>query len=401
VDPGQKPPPLRKRPHYPSEWRWTFGLTQSYPHSGGMPGHMKIMLSMLGEGRGHMTQALAVKEIVEKAGHKVICAAMGAGTNRTVPEYFASAMGMPVMKIQTLEFSYRDNRKVDVLRTFAGVLRKAPGYWRGVRALRAMVREHQPDVIINFFEAITGLYALTSRKRPPVIAVAHQFMFGHPDYVRATGARLQQLVMRWLVRMTGAASTRMALSLYEARNLPERRLTVCPPLLRRQLFTLQPNPNGDFVLVYLLNHGYAGQIIEWHKRNPKTVLHCFYDKPDAPPEFRQDDTLTFHRLDGDKFLRMMAECKFVACTAGFESLCEAAYLGKPLFLVPVENHVEQQINALDAVRARIGVADTSFNLDRLAELPDRLDNAVYREWLARAESLLLETLNRVVQETRA
>ena len=76
------------------------------------------------------------------------------------------------------------------------------------------------------------------------------------------------------------------------------------------------NPAGNFVLIYLLNHGYAAQLIEWHKNNPHVALHCFYDKPDAPPEFRHDDTLTFHRLDGEKFLRMMADCKYVACTAG-------------------------------------------------------------------------------------
>ena len=101
------------------------------------------------------------------------------------------------------------------------------------------------------------------------------------------------------------------------------------------------------------------QIIEWHKSNPQIALHCFYDKPDAPPEFRHDNTLTFHRLDGEKFLRMMAECKYVACTAGFESLSEAAWLGKPMFLVPVENHVEQQINAIDATRLGLGVTETS------------------------------------------
>jgi uncharacterized protein (TIGR00661 family) len=167
------------------------------------------------------------------------------------------------------------------------------------------------------------------------------------------------------------------------------------------LFDLRPNPNGNFVLAYLLNHGYAEQIIAWHKKNPQTVLNCFYDKPDAPPEYRYDDTLTFHRLDGDKFLRMMAECKFVACTAGFESLAEAAWLGKPLFLVPVENHIEQQINAVDAVRAGLGVADTSFNLDRLSELPDRLENSEYRAWLNRADSLLLRTLEKAVAQKQA
>src|SRR5262249_6078512 len=161
------------------------------------------------------------------------------------------------------------------------------------------------------------------------------------------------------------------------------------PILRRGIFKIEPDRNGRFVLVYLLNHGYAEQLIEWHKAHPETVLHCFYDKPGAEEETRYDDTLTFHRLGGDRFLRMMAECKYVACTAGFESLAEAAYFGKPLFLVPVENHIEQQINAIDATNIGWAVNDSSFNLDRLAELPARLPNAAFREWLARAPSILL------------
>jgi uncharacterized protein (TIGR00661 family) len=265
--------------------------------------------------------------------------------------------------------------------------------------LKAIVRESKPDVIINFFEPLTGIYALTCRNRPPVVAVGHQFMYGHPDYVRAPGLRLQQLVMKWYVQLVGAASTRLALSLYEAPDLLQKNITVSPPLLRRQVFELHPNQAGDFVLVYLLNHGYAAQITEWHQRNPQVVLHCFYDKPDAPPECRYDDTLTFHRLDGDKFLRMMAACKYVACTAGFESLSEAAYLGKPLFLVPVENHIEQKINAIDAMRVGLGVTANNFNLDRLRELPARLDNGKFRAWLARADALVLQTLDRAVHGT--
>lgn len=362
---------------------------------------MKIMLTILGEGRGHMTQAMAVKEMVEKAGHQVTGVVLGLGAHRVVPAFFATAMNMPITKIPTLDFSYKDSRKVNLPATLANMVRKIPAYWRGLRSLKTVVRETRPDLIINFFEPLTGIYALTCRNRPPVVAVAHQFMCGHPDYVRAPGLRLQQLGMKWFVQLVGAASTQVALSLYEAPNLPGKNLIVCPPILRRHLFELQPDPEGNFVLAYLLNHGYAGQIIEWHKKNPQTVLHCFYDKPGAPAEFQHDATLTFHRLDGEKFLRLMAKCKFVACTAGFESLCEAAYLGKPLFLVPVENHVEQQINAIDAFRIGLGVADKSFNLDRLTELPDRLDSTGYRAWFNRADSILLETLNRAALGAKA
>lgn len=305
-------------------------------------------------------------------------------------------MTMPITRLPTLDFSFKNNRYVSLPATIGGVLKKIPRCWRGVKRIQALVREMQPDVIINFFEPLTGIYALTTRNRPPVVAVGHQFMYGHPDYVRAPGLRVQQFGMKWYVKLVGAGSTKLALSFYEAPDLPRKDLTVCPPILRRGLFELNPNPNGNFVLVYLLNHGYAPQVIEWHKKNPDVALHCFYDKPGVAAEERFDDTLTFHRLDGEKFLRMMAESKHVATTAGFESLSEAAYLGKPLFLVPVENHVEQQINAIDATRIGWGVTDASFNMDRLRELPEKLDNGKFRSWLNRAESLLLQTIERAV-----
>ncbi len=300
-------------------------------------------------------------------------------------------MKMPVTVVPTLEFAFKNNRSVNLPATIASVIRLAPEYVGALGRMSAIVRELRPDVILNFFEPLMGIYALTRHRRPPIVVVGHQFMFEHPVYIRAPGMKLQQLGMKWFVRLVGAASTRVALSLYEAPDLPRRSLYVCPPILRKRLFELQSRA-GDFLLVYLVNHGYSEHIIKWHQANPRAVIHCFYDKPGAPPEFRHDDTLTFHRLDGEKFLRLMAECKFVVCTAGFESVSEAAYLGKPLFMMPVENHVEQQINALDAVRAGLGITDKAFNLDRLSELPSRLDNTAFRAWLARAEQTLFRAI---------
>ncbi|HEX3797361.1 MAG TPA: glycosyltransferase family protein [Verrucomicrobiae bacterium] len=353
------------------------------------------MLTILGEGRGHMTQAMAVKQIVEQAGHQVTSVVVGLGAHRQIPAFFSSAMKMPIHRIATLDFSYNQNRGVNLPKTLAGIVRKTPAYLAGLRKIRSLVRETKPDVIVNFFEPLTGIYSLISRKRPPVVSVAHQFMFGHPDYVRLPGKRVEQLGMKWFVELVGARSSKVALSFYEAPNQPRKRLRVCPPILRPQLFDLESR-HGNFVLAYLLNHGYAEQLIAWHKKNPGVKVHCFYDKPGAPEEFQFDDTLTFHRLDGDKFLRLMAECRHVACTAGFESLAEAAYLGKPLFLMPVENHVEQQINAIDAVRTGWGVSDTSFNLDRLKELPDALENGKYHAWLNRGNTILLKALEDAV-----
>ena len=81
-----------------------------------------------------------------------------------------------------------------------------------------------------------------------------------------------------------------------------------------------------------------------NENHPHTRLHFFWDQPDAPEELKVDDTLTFHRINDEKFLKMMAGCKAFATTAGFESVCEALYMGKPCMLIPA--HVEQECNAI-------------------------------------------------------
>ena len=361
---------------------------------------MKMMFCVLGEGRGHLTQAMAVKEMAEAAGHQIVAVTLGVSAKRPMPAYFESAMKLPVRQLPTLEFKYKDSRSVSNTATLLGVLGHLPKYFRILRQLDAIVRETQPDIIINFFEPMAAFYAITRRRRPPVVAIGHQFMFQHPGYVRAPHLWKQLLSMKIYTRLLGARATKLALSLYAAPDLPEKRIVVGPPILRQQLFQLADRPDGDFVLVYLLNHGYAAQIISWSAKNPRTRLHCFYDKPGAPAEDPHSPSLTFHRLDGEKFLQLMAGCRHVVCTAGFESVSEAAWLGKPLFLVPVENHVEQQVNALDAEQFGLGLAEKSFNLDRLAELPDHLPTETFRAWVACAPEKLLAAIQHAANSAR-
>ena len=309
-------------------------------------------------------------------------------------------MKTPVRQLPTLEFKYKNSRAVSNTATLLGALGNFPKYFRILRQLDAIVRETQPDVIINFFEPMAAFYAITRHTRPPVVAIGHQFMFQHPSYIRPPELWKQKLSMRIYTWLLGARATKLALSLYAAPDLPKKRIIVGPPILRKQLFQLESKSGGDFALVYLLNHGYAEQIIAWSAKNPQTRLHCFYDKPGAPAEFQHSPALTFHRLDGEKFLKMMADCRHVVCTAGFESVSEAAWLGKPLFLVPVENHVEQQVNALDAEQFGIGLAEKSFNLDRLAELPDSLPTEKFRTWVARAPEKLFAAVESAIKSAR-
>lgn len=77
--------------------------------------------------------------------------------------------------------------------------------------------------------------------------------------------------------------------------------------------------------------------------------------------------LSFHQIDDVKFLNRMAGCRAYASTAGFESICEAMYLGKPVLMVPA--HIEQDCNAYDAYRSGAGIGDLLI-WSRCYVLPD-------------------------------
>lgn len=345
---------------------------------------LRCLFIVQGEGHGHLTQALALRALLARAGHTVISVVVGQSARRTVPDFFIEKMGAPLHFVQSPGFA------VDAVRR--GV-RSGATLWRGVRqvaglserldVIEAQVQDHRPDVVVNFFEPLAGLYYGLRRPAPPLVSIAHQYMFLHPAYRFPARGGLHRRVARGFARLTAWGSTqRLALSLYPAPHRPDHRLTVLPPLLRPELFARRPTEE-PFLLVYLLNRGYAEDVIRWHERHSDVRVHCFWDRPGAPAAEDYDATLTFHRIDDQKFLSMMARCRGLVCTAGFESVAEAMYLGKPVQAVPVDGHFEQRCNAHDAERAGAGCRSTRFDLTRLLRLRSdyRPPGAAFRRWV--------------------
>ncbi len=118
------------------------------------------------------------------------------------------------------------------------------------------------------------------------------------------------------------------------------------------------------------------------------------DRPDAPPSLQVEPGLTFHRLHGRRFLEFMSRCRGYAGTAGFEAVCEAAYLGRPALVVPTAGHVEQLFNAVDAERAGLARWEWSFDLDLLLEArppaPER--TATFRRWVRSAPERIVRLI---------
>ena len=193
--------------------------------------------------------------------------------------------------------------------------------------------------------------------------------------------------MRAYTRLVGAgAAARLALSFYDAPDAAGVR--VVPPLLRRSLFALDGRPSDGSVLVYLMESALAPALVAWSDRNPGVRLHVFTDAP----AHRHSPALAFHGLSGRAFLERMSVARGVVCTAGFESVSEAMWLGKPLLMVPTPSHYEQRCNAADAAAVGAGLAAEALDLSPfLAYLdadppgPRAERTARFRTWVARAE----------------
>jgi uncharacterized protein (TIGR00661 family) len=96
----------------------------------------------------------------------------------------------------------------------------------------------------------------------------------------------------------------------------------------------------------------------------------------------------------------MRRCKAYVSTAGFESICEAMYLGKPVMMVPTEGQFEQECNALDAVLSHAGISSKQFDITRLLSyLPTHQDKGnEFRSWVGNAPNTIVEEIENLVKQ---
>lgn len=358
---------------------------------------MNYVFLVQGEGRGHMSQAIALYGILKKNGHEVSAVLAGKSPRRQVPAFFYAAIPTGIIEYDSPNFLPSKNRKG--IRVFSSIvynLLKAPRYIRSLKLIKKKVKAANPDVIINFYDLMGGLYKFFNRKTK-MVCIGHQFLISHPEVKLPEGRRLEN----WLMRLHNAAvsyktNKKLALSFRPLSKKHDEKIAIVPPLLRQEIRDAAENGLKDsgYLLGYLLNDGFAEEATDWHQANKQVTGRFFWDRNGADQETRVLDNLTFHLLDDKLFIKYLAHCGMYAGTAGFESLCEAMYLGKPFLCAPSENHYEQAFNAIDATAEGAGIWDSRLNLDRLLVFKQayRFDNKPFRAWADSAEKAFLRHL---------
>ncbi|MFD2033460.1 glycosyltransferase family protein [Belliella marina] len=323
---------------------------------------MKFLFIVQGEGRGHMTQAVALSQILEGMGHEVAATCIGKSKRRNIPEFVIKNLKSPVHSIESPNFvSDKNNRKILLGKSILLNLSKFPVFLKSLRNIDEVVKHHNPDVIINFYDILGGLYNLLYRPQASCWAIGHQYLIDHPDFPFAKSHGLEKLLFKINTKITSMGTDRIfALSFRPLASNTFSKVRIVPPILRKDIFELNPS-EGDFILSYMVNPGYGEEVVKFAKRHPNIKIEAFWDKKGVGKTHHALPNLTFHQVDDQLFLSKMASCKGLLSTAGFESICEAMYLGKPVMMVPVAGQYEQACNALDAIKSGAGISNKNFD----------------------------------------
>lgn len=356
---------------------------------------MRFLFIVQGEGRGHLTQALSLAAMLRRHGHEITGVLVGRSPQRVLPDFFRARIGAPVVEFEAPRFAFdRSNRSVSMLRTLLGNLR--PGslarFRRSARIIREQIAAQHPDQIVNFYELLSSLTVRLYGIRIPMTGIAHQFLLGHRAYPYARNTGVEGFLLRLHARMTACGCAQLlGLSFRPMDDDTRRHIRVVPPLLRRDALSGSVSDEG-FVLGYMVNNGFAAELRQWCAGHPQWSVHLFWDRFGAPQTLPAEGGLVFHRLDDAEFLDRMHRCRGYVTTAGFESVCEAMYLGKPMMLIPA--HIEQRINAADAAAAGAGIVAGRFDLGRFTDYLGHRHPPVagFREWVDSAEERFIRLL---------
>ncbi|MGI6222640.1 MAG: glycosyltransferase family protein [Prevotella sp.] len=326
---------------------------------------MRILFIVQGEGRGHLTQAITMEQMLRANGHEVVEVLVGKSQQRRIPDFFRREIHAPIYTFESPNFlPTAINKRSKLPRSVAYNLTKIPSFLKSILFIIKHVKTSNVDLVVNFYELLTGLTWFIARPQVPLVSVGHQYLFLHPEFEFPKVNSVPLFFLRFWTRLTSIGSQcQLALSFRRMDDVPELGLKVVPPLIRRDVLRCKPT-RGNYILGYILNSGFSEEVIRWHKKHPEIELHFFWDKKGAPEITHIDPTLSFHQIDDNAFLREFANCGAYATTAGFESVCEGLYMQKPILLVPA--HIEQDCNAHDASLSGAGVVSREFNLDKLA-----------------------------------
>lgn len=325
---------------------------------------MKILVGIQCEGRGHITQAIALKQMLQPCGINLNVAVVGK-KDKPLPGYLSDEFNL--IKIETLNFVYNKNGDLSTTKTLSSNITRLIKIVKSLIYLVKHINNEKYDIVINFYEPLVGITALFTKSK--YISIGHQYFMFSDNYPRSRYFFIQRFILGIMNKVCSIKSKIIALSYYDGKISNG---VVTPPLLRNESYVTSTNTE-NFILVYLVNEEKIPQLIEVCKQNSNINIVCFTN---LTKQVENVHNLKVYQLNNKEFIQSMKICTGVVCTGGFETSSEAIIQNKPLLMVPTPNHYEQICNCRDAENAGFAINGTLNDIPKLLNQK----NNVNRSW---------------------
>ncbi len=340
-----------------------------------------------GEGEGHISQSIALKEMLEEAGHVVRKVYIGNHPGRQLPEYFKEVFRDRMEPFQSPYFLRTPNQKgIYVFRSILLNMFRSFTYLAEIRRIRKAILELAPDVVYNFYDLVGALAMRKSGPETVRIGVGHHFLLHSDESLTGRGRGPYPWLLKWHTSLIMRSCDRVLALSFRETHVHEA-VEVIPPLIRKAFREISHTP-GDRYLAYLMTGGYLYDLIQMCWEDPGIRVDVFTS---IRTDMKLPPGIRIHALDETRFRELMEGCRGVISTAGFDTAAEAAYHAIPLWVIPARNHFEQYCNSIDVERSGIGTPVTRLTPGMLSEIR-AADRNLYRAWVDKAVSLVLNSV---------
>ena len=81
-------------------------------------------------------------------------------------------------------------------------LLQVPAYLRSIAYIHQRIHETSAELVVNFYELLTGLTYLFFRPSVPQVSIGHQYLFLHRDFKFPRKNPVSLLMLRFFTRLT-------------------------------------------------------------------------------------------------------------------------------------------------------------------------------------------------------
>ena len=292
---------------------------------------MRIVYGVQSTGRGHLSRLLGLIPLFDRDGHELLVIISGYDDP---PEDVVNALrDIRCERFQGLSMIEDGAGGVSKRGTMKAFARHLPGLFESFHRAHGMISSFAPDLIVSDFEPITGSPFVAPGTFK--VGIGNEAILSHASAVRPPKAKLDRFNVNVVRKLfTSGVDVLLGCHFYPLDG------SCLPPILRPEVLSTAVENRGHLV-VYHAYRGLLAPVLDYAEGHPERPIIVYSD---APPTRGSAENVRYER-DPGRFVEDLATCDAYVGTAGFQSICEAFYLGKKIVVQPIAGQYEQRWNA--------------------------------------------------------